>query len=33
MIAECLKKGRKPEYVPNWIDELLGNNVTKNSKK
>lgn len=23
MIAECLKKGRKPEYVPNWINEML----------
>ena len=23
MIAECLKKGRKPEYVPYWIRKII----------
>lgn len=29
MIAEYLKKGRKPEYVPNWIKEMLCNEEGK----
>lgn len=33
MIAECLKKGRKPDCIPNWIKEMLCGDEAEDSIK